>query len=178
MKISSHETTHKISHKIIRQKPKETNYLWFRDEVSWKEESTLKYVYQIQEGKHLPSIPNFHEWIKHFLAHVEVSGSIVESKGNIEHSPSRNNRHNPVSHMEDVTSSNTRTHARTRVRTTPAQRREETESLARISQPRDPVDRARAAANATAFVFTGAAGGLPMRHVGLPQLAVFVRPLF
>lgn len=93
-------------------------------------------------------------------------------------SPSRNNRHNPVSHMEDVTSSNTRTHARTRVRTTPAQRREETESLARISQPRDPVDRARAAANATAFVFTGAAGGLPMRHVGLPQLAVFVRPLF
>lgn len=25
MKISSHETTHKIAHKIIRQKPKETN---------------------------------------------------------------------------------------------------------------------------------------------------------
>lgn len=31
---------------------------------------------------------------------------------------------------------------------------------------------------ASAFVFAGTAGGLPMRHVGLPQLAVFVRPLF
>lgn len=36
----------------------------------------------------------------------------------------------------------------------------------------------RQAGQHNAFVFTGTAGGLPMRHVGLPQLAVFVRPLF
>lgn len=53
-------------------------------------------------------------------------------------------------------------------------------NIAATGQPRSSRScaRKRAAANATAFVFTGAAGGLPMRHVGLPQLAVFVRPLF
>ena len=53
--------------------------------------------------------------------------------------------------------------------------------MARKGVKREAVDRATGSrlANATRLsVFTGTAGGLPMRHVGLPQLAVFVRPLF